>query len=182
MSLKSFYLLSFSVAPGGAHKDTHFVRGTLDEIKADLAAELSDATHLYLLCCYGARLTLDAYQSGALAASIALQPLITISIEGYPTITFEHDCEPVGYDFKTESEEAADEGSLAARLFDDEFGKSLSVTVAWERVDVPALVEPVARPGDLVSLEGVPHDGASQISDAPATAGLLPYGRSDLED
>lgn len=183
MDRKSFYLLTFSVAPGGAHKDTHFVRGTLQEIKADLARELADASHLYLLCCYGAQLSLDVYQSGVPAASFRLQPLITITIEGYPTITFEHDCAPVGYDFKAESEEAVERGSLAARLFADEFGESLAVSVAWEKLDVPALVEPVAGPGDYVSLEGLTlEDDPAQSPEDVVDAGFLPYGRWDPED
>ncbi|BCJ76317.1 hypothetical protein CS0771_58610 [Catellatospora sp. IY07-71] len=39
MSRKSYYDLAFGVAAGGSHKDAHYIRGTLDEIKADLAVD-----------------------------------------------------------------------------------------------------------------------------------------------
>ncbi|WP_156325725.1 hypothetical protein [Nonomuraea sp. SBT364] len=37
MPPKSFYDLAFGVSPGGARKDAHCIRGSIDEINADLA-------------------------------------------------------------------------------------------------------------------------------------------------
>ncbi len=101
---KSFYDLAFGVDPGGARKDAHFIRATLNEVKDDLASELAEEINLYLPCSYGARLSLDVYQQGERTESIDLHPFVTLSIEGCPDITFAGPGEPLGYDFAADDE------------------------------------------------------------------------------
>ncbi|MGY0059242.1 hypothetical protein ACWY4P_22255 [Streptomyces sp. LZ34] len=157
----SFYDLAFGVAPGGARKDAHFISATLDEVRRELASELTEGTNLYLLCWYGARLTLDVYQQGEPAESIDLHPFITISIEGYPDITFTGPGEPVGYDFRDDEEDDEDEDDevedeededdeddLAKRMFADDLGDTVKVSVDWDRIQVPALIGKVVGPDD----------------------------------
>ncbi|MEU9114296.1 hypothetical protein AB0D04_21545 [Streptomyces sp. NPDC048483] len=166
MSQLSFYDLAFGVAPGGARKDAHYVRGSLDEVKADLASELAAEINLYLLCWYGADLTLDVYQDGERTRSIDLHPFITIAIEGCPQITFTGPGKPVGHDFGTDEEEGAEEGSLSGRMFMGDLGDTVKVTVDWNRIEVPPLQGRVAQDGDHVVLH----------QDAPAE-----YGYADFE-
>ncbi|MEU8075312.1 hypothetical protein AB0B31_07665 [Catellatospora citrea] len=169
MPRKSFYDLNFRVSPGGARKDAHYIRGDLAEIKADLAAELTEGVNLYLLCWYGAELTLDVHQHGARLESIDLHPYLTISVEGHPDVTFTGPGEPVGWDF--EEDEETDEGSLSDQLFVGDLEDRTTVTVHWDRIDVPPLRGDVVGPGDLVTLDGRrPHE-----EDA------IPYGFTDLE-
>ncbi|MFI9580353.1 hypothetical protein ACIHCQ_00515 [Streptomyces sp. NPDC052236] len=148
MTELSFYDLAFGVSPGGARMDAHFIRGTLDEVKADLAGELAEEINLYLLCWYGAELTLDVYQHGKREQSIDLHPFITIAIDGYPDITFKGPGEPVGYDF----DEAADGGTLSDRMFMGSLGDAVRVTVDWSRIEVPPLIGEVAGWDDEVDL------------------------------
>ncbi|MES4901081.1 MULTISPECIES: hypothetical protein [unclassified Streptomyces] len=143
---KSFYDLAFGVDPGGARRDAHIVSATLDEVKHGLASELAEGINLYLLCRYGARLTLDVYQQGELAESIDLHPFITISVEGYPDITFTGPGEPVGYDFDEDEED--EEGGLSGRMFADDLDDSVKVSVDWDRVPAPSLIGEVAGPDD----------------------------------
>lgn len=168
---KSFYDLHFGVAPGGVRMDGHHIRGTLDEIRSDLASELAQGMSLYLLCWYGAELSLDVYQHGRLARSIDLHPYIAIDVEGYPRITFTGPGAPVGHDFDSDEERSVDDGSLSDLFFMGELEDVTRVTVDWSRIDVPALLGDVAQPGDLVNLEG----------DEADDAGYLPYGYRDLE-
>ncbi|GAA2081742.1 hypothetical protein [Actinomadura alba] len=148
----SFYDLAFGVDPGGARKDTHYVRGSLEELKHDLAAELAEEINLYLLCWYGARLTLDVYQKGKQTDSIDLHPFLTISIAGYPDITFTGPEEPVGYDFEADEEAEDETETLSFRMFAGELGDAVNVTVHWDRIEVPPLRGEVAREGDVVAL------------------------------
>ncbi|MDW6060590.1 hypothetical protein SAZ11_24500 [Streptomyces sp. FXJ1.4098] len=169
---KSFYDLAFGVDPGGARRDAHFVTASLDEVKRELASDLAQGINLYLLCRYGARLTLDVYQQGELTESIDLHPFITISVEGYPDVTFTGPGEPVGYDFRgdegdieddeddadedfedededeDEDEEEAEEDNLADRMFADDLGDTVKVSVDWDRIPVPSLIGEVAGPDD----------------------------------
>ncbi|SPL88354.1 unnamed protein product [[Actinomadura] parvosata subsp. kistnae] len=122
----------------------------------DLAAELAPEISLYLLCWYGARLTLDVYQQGMQADSIDRHPFLAISITGYPDITFTGPEEQVGYDFEAD-EKAEDEiQTLSFRMFAGELGDSVSVTVHWDRIEVPPLRGEVAREGDVVALRPLP--------------------------
>ncbi|UKY54929.1 hypothetical protein [Streptomyces inhibens] len=186
---KSFYDLTFGVAPGGARKDAHFISATLDEVKEDLASELAEEINLYLMCWYGARLSLDVYQQGELAESIDLHPFITISIQGYPDITFAGPGEPIGYDFEAdEGEEGDDEAddeaddeeddeeeeneadSLSERMFAGDLGDKVTVSVDWARTHVPPLTGEVVGPDDTVQL-------ALRSGYRP----LASYGFSDFE-
>ncbi|MEV5986350.1 hypothetical protein AB0L85_15195 [Streptomyces sp. NPDC052051] len=168
---RSFYDLAFGVPPGGATKDTHYVRGSLEEVQRDLAAELAEEINLYLLCWYGARLTLDVYQQGKQTDSIDLHPFLTISITGYPDITFTGPEEPVGYDFEAD-EEAEDETTpLSHRMFAGDLGDAVKATVHWDRIEVPSLSGEVAREGDVVALHPIP--GRSEHAK---------YGRQDFEE
>jgi hypothetical protein len=98
MPSKSFYDLAFGVSPGAARKDAHYIRGSLDEVKDDLADELSDSLNVYLLCWHNsAELALHVYQQGTRTHSIDLRPLVTVSVDGYPDITFLDSGEPTGY-------------------------------------------------------------------------------------
>jgi hypothetical protein len=152
----SFYDLAFGVDPGGARKDTHYVRGSLEEIRKDLDAELAEEINLYLLCWYGARLTLDVYQEGTRTDSIDLHPFLTISVAGHPDITFTGPEEPVGYDFAADEEAEDETETLSYRMFAGELGDAVTVTVAWDRVEVPPLRGRVAREGDEVALHPLP--------------------------
>ncbi|MFI0716452.1 hypothetical protein ACH4SK_38850 [Streptomyces inhibens] len=178
---KSFYDLTFGVDPGGARKDAHFISATLDEVKEDLASELAEEINLYLMCWYGARLSLDVYQQGELAESIDLHPFITISIQGYPDITFAGPGEPIGYDFEAdEGEEGDDEAdgeeeeneadSLSERMFAGELGDKVTVSVDWARTHVPPLTGEVVGPDDTVQL--APRSGFRHLAS---------YGFSDFE-
>lgn len=166
---KSFYDLNFRVSPGGARKDAHYIRGDLAEIKADLATELAEGVNLYLLCWYGAQLTLGVHQHGVRVWSIDLHPYLTISVEGYPDVTFTGPGEPVGWDFDDDYE--TDEGSLSDLLFIGELEDRTTVTVDWDRIMVPALQGEVARLGDLVTLD----------DRRPLEQDAIPYGFTDLE-
>ncbi len=175
VSRKSYYDLSFGVASGGANKDAHYIRGTLDEVKADLAAELAEGMNLYLLCWYGADLTLDVYQHGDLAASIDLHPFIAIEVEGYPRIIFTGPGKPVGHDFDSDEERSVDDGSLSDLFFMGAVEEVTTVTVDWAGVAVPALLGDVAQPGDLVSLGARSGDAGTDDED------YVPYGFTDFE-
>ncbi|MFE0378273.1 hypothetical protein ACFW1M_22415 [Streptomyces inhibens] len=179
---KSFYDLAFGVDPGGARKDAHFISATLDEVKEDLASELAEEINLYLMCWYGARLSLDVYQQGELAESIDLHPFITISIQGYPDITFAGPGEPIGYDFEADEGEEDDDveaddeeeeneaESLSERMFAGELGDTVTVSVDWARTHVPPLTGEVVGPDDTVQL-------ALRSGYRP----LASYGFSDFE-
>jgi len=149
---RSFYDLAFGVAPGGARKDTHYVRGSLEEVQHDLAVELAEGLNLYLLCWYGAQLTLDVHQQGQLTDEIDLHPFVTISIAGFPDITFTGPGEPVGYDFQADEEAEDETGTLTHSMFAGELGDSVTVTVDWDRIEVPPLRGKVAREGDAAVL------------------------------
>ncbi|MEV4414869.1 hypothetical protein [Catellatospora sp. NPDC049609] len=184
MRPKSYYDLRFGVSPGGARKDAHYIRGTLDEVKADLAGELAEGVNLYLLCWYGAQLSLDVYQHGRLARSIDLHPFVSIDIEGYSPITFTGPGEPVGHDFSADEEEYVDDGSLSDLLFMGELEHVTTVTVDWDRMDVPALLGEVAGPGDFVNVDArsiTDAEVADGDEDALYEAGYIPYGFIDLE-
>ncbi|WP_144122613.1 hypothetical protein [Catellatospora sichuanensis] len=182
MHPKSYYDLRFWVSPGGASKDVHYLRGTLDEVKADLAAELAEGMNHYLLCWYGAELALDVYQHGRLARTIDLHPFVTIDVEGYPPITFTGPGEPVGHDFSSDEEQSVDDGSLSDLFFMGEVEQVTTVTVDWARIDVPALLGQAAQPGDLLTISDRPYDDAEAgDADAPHEAGYLPYGYVDFE-
>lgn len=181
---KSFYDLRFAVAPGGARMDAHYVRGSLDEVKADLAAELAKGMSLYLLCWYGADLSLDVYQHGALTRSIDLHPFLTISVEGYPEITFTGPGKPVGHDFTSDEEQYVDEDSLSSLFFMGELEEVTEAVVDWDRVGAPSLLGAVAEPGDHLAVCGERLDEAAEAAADVADlrgAGYLPYGFTDLE-
>ncbi|MCP9959372.1 hypothetical protein [Streptomyces sudanensis] len=154
--VRSFYDLAFGVDPGGARKDTHYVRGSLEEVRHDLAAELAEEINLYLLCWYGARLTLDVYQQGKRTDSIDLHPFLTISVAGHPDITFTGPGEPVGYDFEADEDAEDETTTLSHRMFAGELGDAVEVTVDWDRIEVPPLIGEVAREGDRVALHPLP--------------------------
>ncbi|WBB64298.1 hypothetical protein O7599_18070 [Streptomyces sp. WMMC500] len=154
--VRSFYDLAFGVDPGGARKDAHYVRGSLEEVRRDLAAELAEDINLYLLCWYGARLTLDVYQEGKKTDSIDLHPFLTISIAGYPDITFTGPGEPVGYDFEADEEAEDETTTLSHRMFAGDLGDACKVAVHWDRIEVPALGGEVVRDGDVVALHPLP--------------------------
>ncbi|MFI9358680.1 hypothetical protein [Streptomyces lydicus] len=169
---RSFYDLAFGVDPGGARKDTHYVRGSLEEVQRDLAAELAEEINLYLLCRYGARLTLDVYQEGKQTDSIDLHPFLTLSIAGRPDITFTGPGEPVGYDFEADEEAEDETTTLSYRMFAGALGDAVKVTVHWDRVEVPPLNGDVVREGDVVELHPRPHHVAHTAA----------YGRQDFEE
>ncbi|GAA2374815.1 hypothetical protein Cme02nite_04100 [Catellatospora methionotrophica] len=179
MDRKSYYDLRFGVSPGGARKDAHYFRGSLDEVRADLAAELADGMNLYLLCWYGAELALDVYQHGRRTRSIDLHPFVTIDIDGYPPITFTGPGAPVGYDFGTDEEQGVDDGSLSDLLFMGELEAVTRVTVDWAGIDAPALLGEPAQRGDLLVLDERPIDDANGDL-SPETAGVW-YGFVDFE-
>ncbi|GHJ43549.1 hypothetical protein Cs7R123_08910 [Catellatospora sp. TT07R-123] len=166
MPSKSFYELTFGVSPGGARKCTHYLRGSLDEIRSDLGAELAEELNLYLLCWYGAELSIQVYQDGELERSVDLHPFVTIEVDGYPAITFTGPHQPVGYDFEADDDAEDEEETLSHRMFCGELGDAVSVTVAWDRIDVPPLT-------------GVPLT-ADDVFDAADQRGY-PYGYSDCE-
>ncbi|WP_255954824.1 hypothetical protein [Streptomyces odontomachi] len=152
----SFYDLAFGVGSGGARKDTHYVRGSLEEVRQDLAAELAEEINLYLLCWYGARLSLDVYQQGKQTDSIDLHPFLAIAVAGYPTITFTGPEQPVGYDFEADEEAEDETDTLSYRMFAGELGDTVSVTVDWDRVQVPPLRGKAVGEGDTVALHALP--------------------------
>ncbi|MER5619238.1 hypothetical protein [Streptomyces sp. NPDC002215] len=154
--MRSFYDLVFGVDPGGARKDAHYVRGSLEEVQHDLAVELAQEINLYLLCWYGARLTLDVYQQGKQTDSIDLHPFLTISIAGYPDITFTGPGESVGYDFEADEEAEDETTTLSYRMFAGELGDAVNVTVDWDRIEVPSLRGEMVREGDVVALHPLP--------------------------
>lgn len=181
MRRKSFYDLHFGVAPGGARKDAHYIRGTLDEIRADLAAELAQGLNLYLLCWYGATLSLDVYQHGIRAESIDLHPFVTIAVDGYPDITFAGPGEPLGHDFAADGED--EEGSLSEQFLIGDLEEVTTVTVDWSRIAVPALLGEAARPGDFVTVRaGQLGEVDGEADEATLRgAGYIPYGFTDCD-
>jgi hypothetical protein len=183
VSRKSFYDLRFGVAPGGARKDAHYLRGTIDEVKTDLAAELADGGNLYLLCWYGADLALDVYQHGRRTRSIDLHPFVTIEVEGYPRITFTGPGEPVGHDFGSDEEQSVDDGSLSDLFFMGAVEQVTTVTVDWAAVDVPALRGEPARPGDLVIMDErmIEDAEADAVRDDAMPEAEMRYGYTDFE-
>lgn len=177
---KSFYDLEFSVGAGGARKDAHYIRGTLDEIKADVARELHEQINLYLLCWYGARLELHVFARGELVRKADLHPAITLEIAGYPTITFAGPKQPIGHTFEGEEN---DINSLSGRMFMGTL-QDFKVTVDWNKVDVPAsLAGELVGDGDLVNIDGDWQDGDDDMDDhALRDRGYLPVGFTDREE
>lgn len=177
---RSFYDLEFSVEPGGMRMAQHFIRATLDEIKADLYTALADRDAVHCLCWYGATLRLNVYQHGYCQRRIDLHPYVTLRVEGFPEITFGRDGRPRGYDFSDYDENR--EGSLEGALQEGEVGTDHRV--AWERIRVPALRGELVDVDDLVSL-----DAAWAVDDANPNyeeqdlveMGYVPYGETDLE-
>lgn len=148
------------------------MRGSLEEVQRDLAAELAEEINLYLLCWYGARLTLDVYQQGRRTDSIDLHPFLTISIAGYPDITFTGPEEPVGYDFEADEEAEDETTTLSHRMFCGDLGDAVKVTVRWDQIEVPSLSGEVAREGDVVAL----HSLAGHFEHTAE------YGHQDFEE
>ncbi|MFE7109278.1 hypothetical protein ACFU98_00870 [Streptomyces sp. NPDC057575] len=197
MSPKSFYDLAFEVSPGAARKDVHYVRGSLDEIKDDLAAELSESSNVYLLCWYGsAELALHVYQQGERVHSIDLRPLVAVSVDGYPAITFLDSGEPTGYgvgaDDPGKVRQALEEG-----MFSGELDDAIEVAVDWDSVEVPGLIGEVTTDDDYVKLAGDTDDVSSEgddgddfdeddfdedeLEDELIERGYIPYGFTDFE-
>ncbi|MYS86601.1 hypothetical protein [Embleya scabrispora] len=170
MVKKSFYDLAFGVAPGGARKDAHYILDSLDDVKAALADELAEETNLYLLCWYGADLSLHVYQQGELAQSIDLHPFVTISIKGYPDITFSGPGEPIGYDFRADDGAGDEEEGLSSKMFYGSLGDAVGVSVDWSRIEVPLLS------GELVADDD--EDDAFELVDG----NLASYGYQDFEE
>lgn len=179
---KSFYHLNFSVVPGGARMDGHYIRATLEEIKRDLEEELARGINLYLLCWYGATLRLEASRAGQLVKAIGLHPFLEISIEGYPTVTFGEDRKPIGYDFRGPEERSAGDHSLSSKLFGGEVEDVTTVRVAWDRIEVPALDQDLVEEDDMVTLEGDWREGEELTRDDLFDEGWLPAGYTDLEE
>ncbi|BCJ71663.1 hypothetical protein CS0771_12070 [Catellatospora sp. IY07-71] len=181
MRRKSFYDLHFGVLPGGARKDAHYIRGTLGEIRADLDTELAQGLNLYLLCWYGATLSLDVYQHGIRTESIDLHPYVTIAVEGYPDITFAGPGQPLGHDFTADDE--TDEGSLSERFLIGDLEDVTTVTVDWARITVPALLGEVARPDGFVTVRAAELGEVEGEADEQTLrdAGYIPYGFTDSE-
>ncbi|MFF3954582.1 hypothetical protein ACFYY1_15380 [Streptomyces sp. NPDC001890] len=197
MSPKSFYDLAFEVSPGAARKDVHYIRGSLDEIRDDLAAELSESSNVYLLCWYGsAELALHVYQQGERVHSIDLRPLVTVSVVGYRPITFLGSGEPTGYDAGADDagkvRQALEEG-----MFSGDLDGTIEVAVDWDSIEVPGLVGEVATDDDYVKLAEGP-DGVSfedegwddfdeddldedELEDELIERGHIPYGFTDFE-
>jgi hypothetical protein len=178
---KSFYALGFSVEPGGARYNVLYVRGTLEEVAADLAAELGVGQNVCLLCWYGATLELTVHQDGAQTQRIDLHPYLTVSIEGYSDITFAGPGQPLSDDVR--SDDGSDD-SLSERLLTGQLDDEISAVVDWERIDVPALLGNVARPGDLVAFDGDQLNEAEEAAaddEALLDAGYLRYGCTDFE-
>ncbi|MGI5351235.1 hypothetical protein ACQEU8_24115 [Streptomyces sp. CA-250714] len=169
MVKKSFYDLAFGVAPGGARKDAHHILGSLDEVKAGLADELAEEINLYLLCSYGADLSLHVYQQEELTQSLDLHPFVTISIDGYPDITFKGPREPVGYDFRAE-DGADDEEGLSFKMFCGSLGDAVRAEVDWSRIEVPPLTGEILAEDD--------EDDTVELADG----NLASYGYQDFEE
>lgn len=186
MPPKSFYDLAFGVSPGGARKDAHYVRGSLDEIKADLAYELSESINVYLLCWYGAELALHVYEQGERVHSIDIRPFITVSVDGYPDITFLDSGKPTGYDADTDDRDNV-EMTLSDGMFSGELDDAIKVTVDWDGVDVPSLVGEIAVENDHVKLienhlDGLHDDDDDDFDeDELIDQGYIPYGFTDFE-
>jgi hypothetical protein len=157
--------------------DGHYIRGSIDEVRADLAAELAQGMGLYLLCWYGANLTLNVFQHGVLTRSIDLHPFIRISVDGYPEITFTGPGQPVGHDFSSDAEQDVDDDSLSSLFFMGEVEDMTTVTVDWDRVAAPPLLGEVAEPGDHLTVAGA----GSESAEAVTGADYLPYGYTNLE-
>lgn len=156
----SFYDLNFGVDPGGARKDAHFIRGTLDEIKRDLAAEFVGDVGPYLLCWYGARLRLRVFQGEHLVSSIDLHPYVTVHVPGRAPITFAGEGEPIGYNRDDDDWEVFS-------------GPGVSVTVDWDRVHVCSLKGAVVRDDPLCRVRVLPCHGWSHHN--------VEYGETDFE-
>ncbi|MDX3232132.1 hypothetical protein [Streptomyces sp. ME19-01-6] len=198
MLSKSFYDLVFGVSPGAARKDAHYISGSLDEVKADLANELSASLNVYLLCWYNpaAELALHVYQQGTRTHSIDLHPFVTVSVDGYPDITFLDSGEPTGYAVGADDPAKVSE-VLADGMFSGELDKALKVTVDWDAIEVPALTGEVATYGDYVLLAEDPDAVAfsdsgwedceeddldeDELEDALIERGGIPYGFTDFE-
>lgn len=177
---KSFYHLEFSVEPGGAHKEAHYVRGTLAEIKADVAQELDTQLNLYLLCWYGARLELRVVEGGKVKRKVDLHPAIKIKADGYPAITFAGPKKPLGHTFKGEED---DDDSLTSKLFEGSL-EDIKVTVDWKKVDVPAkLTGKRVGEDDFVSIDGDWQDDDDDLDEEELIdCGYVPYGYTDREE
>jgi hypothetical protein len=189
MPPKSFYDLAFGVSPGGARKDAHYVRGSLDEIKADLAYELSESINVYLLCWYGAELALHVYERGERVHSIDIHPFITVSVDGYPDITFLGSGKPTGYNTDTDDRDNV-EMTLSDGMFSGELDDAIMVTVDWDGIDVPSLVGEIAVENDHVKLIENHLDGLHDVDDFDEDdfdedelidQGYIPYGFTDFE-
>jgi hypothetical protein len=193
MPSKSFYDLAFGVSPGAARKDAHYIRGSLNEVKEDLAGELSESINVYLLCWHGADLALHVYEQGERMHSIDLHPFITVSVDGYPDITFLDSGKPTGYDAGADDPRKVEQ-ALEDGMFSGELNDAIKVTVNWAEIEVPALVGEIAAEGDQVKL--IDDDGwddgdedeldendldEDELEDELIDRGYIPYGFSDLD-
>ncbi|MEU5030080.1 hypothetical protein [Streptomyces milbemycinicus] len=200
MSPKSFYELVFSVAPGAARKDAHYVVGSLDEVKRALDSELSASTNVYLLCWHSTKLVLNVYERGECIHSINLHPYITVSVDGYPDITFLESGKPTGYEVGADDPYKV-ETALSDGMFSGELDDAIEVTVDWASVEVPPLVGEIAVDGDYVKLVDHPSDDdgydegyeddedfdeddfdEDELEDEFIERGYVPYGFTDFEE
>ncbi|MER7788167.1 hypothetical protein [Streptomyces sp. NPDC097640] len=194
MPPKSFYELVFSVSPGGARKDTHYIVGSRDEVESALNSELSDSLNVYLLCWCGAKLALNVYEQGECVRSIDLHPYITVSADGYPDITFLESGKPVGYEVGADDPYQV-ETALSDGMFSGELDDAIEVTVDWVSVEVPPLAGEIAEDGDYVKLADHPVDDGyeddvdfdeddfdeDELEDEFIERGYVPYGFTDFE-
>jgi hypothetical protein len=174
MQPKSFYDLRFSVSPGAARKNAHYICGDLDEVIGALDSELEESGNLWLLFAYGrgADLFLDVYQRGERVRSIDLHPFITIQVDGYPAITFRGSGQPTGYAVGAE-DPAMVKTKLADGMFQGDFDGRIEITVDWDSIPVPPLVGEIADFGDYVML------GEGPLGDLEDLAGLDEDGLED---
>ncbi len=190
MLLKSFYDLRFGVSPGGARKDAHFIRGSIDEVRRALDSEFEQTINVWLLFGYGrgADLALDVYERGERKHSIDLHPFIAIRIDGYPDITFRRPGKATGCLVGADDPEKV-KSLLADGMFAGDFDGRTEVTMDWDRILVPPLVGEIADFGDYVKLgDGAVDDlddlvglDQDELQDELFDRGWVEYGDHDFE-
>lgn len=184
---KSFYDLRFSVLPGGARRDAHYICGSLDQVMAALELEFAeDSDNVGLLFASGSDLALDVYQRGERVTTIGLYPFVTIRVDGYPDITFRGSDNPTAYFAGSDDPEKV-KAALADGMGVDHTAEVddtvVEVIVDWDHVRVPPLVGEIAKEGDYVMLGDGPLDDLDEdkLEDELIDRGYVEFGFHDFE-
>jgi hypothetical protein len=139
------YRLIFQVDPGGSRKAESFVAGTLDEAKAAALDELESGIGAYHALFYGEEIVLQCWEGSTKVATIDLHPYITYELPDRAPLRFKP-----GQDALLDMDDDDNEALMTA-MCDEEL--DITVTIAWDKIRLPALRGRPLRERETIVLE-----------------------------